>query len=364
MKGRFCSSLRPAINIFQGEDWRPMKRSIIIFLLPWLLAGPVSGQERGAPGVIVTEAKLKLFPLSVEALGNASANEAIEIRPQITAALTEIKFEEGQEVEAGTILARLEDVEPLADLAAARANLVDSESQFRRSRELFRSQAVSESQLQQLEAKREADRAAVAAAEARVADTVIKAPFSGRLGLRRVSVGSLVSPSTVITTLDDTRFIKLDFDVPEIFISRIEKGLVIRARSAAWSDIEFIGTVSSIDSRVDPISRTVTIRSIIPNDEGRLRAGMFLTVSLLKENVVALMVPEQSLVPERSTQSVMVVGPGDIVEQRLVGIGRRRPGEVEIINGLAEGELVIVEGTQKARAGQAVTILERLDSGS
>ena len=350
MKGRFCSSLRPAINIFQGEDWRPMKRSIIIFLLPWLLAGPVLGQERGAPGVIVTEAKLKLFPLSVEALGNASANEAIEIRPQITAALTEINFEEGQEVEAG--------------LAAARANLVDSESQFRRSRELFRSQAVSESQLQQLEAKREADRAAVAAAEARVADTVIKAPFSGRLGLRRVSVGSLVSPSTVITTLDDTRFIKLDFDVPEIFISRIEKGLVIRARSAAWSDIEFIGTVSSIDSRVDPISRTVTIRSIIPNDEGRLRAGMFLTVSLLKENVVALMVPEQSLVPERSTQSVMVVGPGDIVEQRLVGIGRRRPGEVEIINGLTEGELVIVEGTQKARAGQAVTILERLDSGS
>ncbi|MBT8063046.1 MAG: efflux RND transporter periplasmic adaptor subunit [Xanthomonadales bacterium] len=338
-----------------------MKRLVIVLILAWLPVHVVVGQDRAPPGVIVAEAQSRLFPLSVEALGNASANEAIEIRPQITAALTEIRFEEGQEVEADTILARLEDVEPLADLAAARANLVDSESQFQRSRELFRSQAVSQSQLQQLEAQREADRAAVAAAEARVSDTVIKAPFSGRLGLRRVSVGSLVSPSTVITTLDDTRFIKLDFDVPEIFISRIEKGLVIRARSAAWPNIEFIGTVSSIDSRVDPISRTVTIRSIIPNDEGRLRAGMFLTVSLLKENVVALMVPEQSLVPERSTQSVFVVGPGGIVEQRLVSTGRRRPGEIEIIDGLAEGEQVIVEGTQKARDGQPVTILSTLD---
>jgi membrane fusion protein (multidrug efflux system) len=260
-------------------------------------------------------------------------------------------------VEADAVLARLEDVEPLAELAAARATLVDSESQYRRSRELYKTQAVAESQLQQLEAQREADRAAVAAAEARVADTVIKAPFAGRLGLRRVSVGSLVSPATVITTLDDISAIKLDFDIPELFLSRIEQGLAVRARSAAWPEIEFIGAVSSIDSRVDPVSRTVTIRSLIPNEQRRLRAGMFLTVTLLKENVQALMVPEQSLVPERSVQSVLVVGEDNIVEQRPVQTGRRRPGEVEILEGLAEGERVIVEGTQKARDGQVVTIV-------
>jgi len=309
------------------------------------------------PEVVVADAVLKTFPLAVEALGNASANEAIEIRPEITARLTSIHFEEGQMVEADAVLARLEDVEPLAELAAARATLVDSESQYRRSRELYRTQAVAESQLQQLEAQREADRAAVAAAEARVADTVIKAPFAGRLGLRRVSVGSLVSPATVITTLDDISAIKLDFDIPELFLSRIEQGLAVRARSAAWPEIEFIGTVSSIDSRVDPVSRTVTIRSLIPNEQRRLRAGMFLTVTLLKENVQALMVPEQSLVPERSVQSVLVVGEDNIVEQRPVQTGRRRPGEVEILEGLAEGERVIVEGTQKARDGQLVTIV-------
>ena len=341
----------------QGDTGRQMKSFAIIFAALLHVAASAVAQDRGPPGVVVSEASLKPFPLSVEALGNASANEAIEIRPEITAALTEVNFEEGQMVEAGMVLARLENVEPLADLAAARANLVDSESQYRRSRELFKSQAVSESALQQLEAQREADRAAVAAAEARVADTVIKAPFSGRLGLRRVSVGSLVSPSTVITTLDDTRFIKLDFAIPEIFISRIEKGLVIRARSAAWKGVEFIGTVSSIDSRVDPVSRTVTVRSIIPNEEGRLRAGMFLTVSLLKESVIALMVPEQALVPERSLQFVFVVGKDDIVEQRLVAAGRRRPGEVEILDGLDEGERVIVEGTQKVRNGQPVRVM-------
>lgn len=313
--------------------------------------------DRAPPEVVVAEATLKTFPLAVEALGNASANEAIEIRPEITARLTSIHFEEGQMVEEGAVLARLENVEPLAELAAARATLVDSESQYRRSRELYKTQAVAESQLQQLEAQREADRAAVAAAEARVDDTVIKAPFAGRLGLRRVSVGSLVSPATVITTLDDISAIKLDFDIPELFLSRIEQGLAVRARSAAWPEFEFIGTVSSIDSRVDPVSRTVTIRSLIPNEQRRLRAGMFLTVTLLKENVEALMVPEQALVPERSVQSVLVVGEDNIVEQRPVQTGRRRPGEVEILEGLAAGERVIVEGTQKARDGQSVTVV-------
>jgi membrane fusion protein (multidrug efflux system) len=339
-----------------------MNRLTYASALLLFFAHTVVAQSPAAPGVIVAEAQMKSFPLAVEALGNASANEAVEIRPEITATLTSIHFEEGQFVEAGDRLVELENVEPLADLASAHASLVDSQSQYRRSQELFKSNAVAESELQQLEARREADRAAVAAAEARVEDTVIRAPFSGRLGLRKVSAGSLVSPGTIITTLDDTSFIKLDFDIPEIYLSRIEKGLKVVARSAAWPEVEFVGRVSAIDSRVDPISRTVMVRSLIPNEEGRLRAGMFLTVTLLKENVEALMIPEQSLVPERSTQSVFVVAADNIVEQRLVRTGRRRPGEVEILEGLEAGDMVIAEGTQKARNGQAVTVLNAQES--
>lgn len=337
-----------------------MNRTRFLLLPLTCLALAAGAQDREPPGVVVSEASMKSFPLAVEALGNALANEAIEIRPEITARLTAIRFAEGEMVEAGDVLVELENVEPLADLAAARATLVDSEAQYRRSRELFKTQVVAESQLQQLEAKREADRAAVAAAEARVADTVIRAPFAGRLGLRRVSVGSLVSPATVITTLDDIRSIKLDFAIPEVFLSRIQPGLAVRARSAAWPELEFLGTVSSVDSRVDPVSRTVTVRSVIPNPEGRLRAGMFLTVTLLKEDVLALMVPEQALVPERSTQSVLVVNEDSVVERRMVETGRRRPGEVEILEGLAAGERVIVEGTQKARDGEPVRVVSSM----
>jgi len=337
-----------------------VKITEVLLALPVLLLlslASASAQEVGMPAVVVAKATIESFPLSAEALGNAKANEAVEIRPQISAAIIAIEFDEGQTVNRGDVLVRLENSEPLADVAAAKATLVDSESQYRRASELYKTKVVSESQLQQLEAKRDADAAAVNAAESRLAHTVIRAPFSGQLGLRRVSIGTIVSPSTVITTLDDTSRIKLDFDVPEVFLSRLEPGLEVIAHSAAWPDVRFSGRVTSVDTRVDPVSRTITVRALLPNDQGRLRPGMFLTVSLLKEDVKALLVPEQAIVPERSRQFVYVVGDDDIVELREIRTGRRRPGEVEVLEGLKAGERVISEGTQKAQPGKPVAVL-------
>lgn len=344
-------------NIWTGL--LPVLNAIRIVILLSLVWASACWPQPQPPGVIVSEARIQPFPLSAEALGNARANEAVNVRPEITAAITAIHFEEGQAVEQGTVLLELESSEPLADLAAAKAALVDSESQYRRSNELFKTRVVSESQLEQLAAQRDADKAAVNAAQARLNQTVIRAPFSGQLGLRRVSLGSIVSPTTVITTLDDTSRIKLDFDVPEVFISRLNKGLVVSARSAAWPELEFNGQVSSIDTRVDPVSRTITVRALLPNENGRLRPGMFLTVTMLKEDVVALMVPEQAIVPERSKQFVYVVGEQNTVHRQEVHTGRRRPGQVEVLEGLNPGDLVITEGTQKARPGQPVSIIEQ-----
>jgi membrane fusion protein (multidrug efflux system) len=334
-------------------------RSVVISFCLMLLLSPCAWAQRETPGVVVIAATIQSFPLSAEALGNARANEAVDIRPEITAAITEISFEEGQTVNKGDILLRLENSEPLADLAAAKAALVDSESQYRRSQELFKTRVVSESELEQLEARRDADQAAVNAAQSRLNHTVIRAAFSGQLGLRRVSLGSVVSPLTVITTLDDTSRIKLDFDVPEVFMSRLSIGLTVNARSAAWPDLVFSGQVISIDTRVDPISRTIIVRALLPNEHARLRPGMFLTVSLLKDDVQALLVPEEAIVPERSKQFVFVVSEDAVVERREVRTGRRRPGEVEILDGLASGERVITEGTQNVRPGQSVRIIEQ-----
>jgi membrane fusion protein (multidrug efflux system) len=323
------------------------------------LAAPVTsgaGAERG-PRVIVAPAARVRFPLTVEALGNARANESVDIRPQIAEAVVAVRFEEGARVTAGQVLIELEDAEALASVAAAKASLVDSESQLRRTEQLLKTRAVPASQLEQAAARRDADRAALAAAEARLSETVVRAPFAGRVGLRRVSLGSLVSPDTVITTLDDTDTIKLDFDVPETVLARLDVGLQVVARSAAWPDFVFEGTVTTIDTRVDPVSRSLTVRAVLPNPHGRLRPGMFLSVKLLREDVDALVIPEESIVPEQSRQYVWVVDGEARVERRQVSIGRRRPGQIEILGGLALGERVIVEGTQKVQGGQLVQIM-------
>jgi len=333
---------------------------VLLLYCPALLAAP----EPVVPGVVVWPAEVHSFPLSAEALGNARANESIDIRPKITATLTAILFEEGQTVEAGDVLVKLDNLEQVADLAAAKAALVDLEARYQRSSELFRTNVVAKSQLLQDEAKKIAGEAMVSVAQARLADTIVRAPFAGRIGLRRVSLGSLVGPGTVITTLDDTHIIKVDFDLPEVYLSRLLPGLTVRAHSSAWPDQEFVGSVSSVDTRVDPVSRTIRVRSVMPNNGGHLRPGMFMTVILLNDSVEALVIPERALIPERSVQYVFVVGDKQLAERREVRIGRRRPGEVEILEGLSAGEMVIVDGTQKARDGQAVKIMTRQDDSS
>jgi membrane fusion protein (multidrug efflux system) len=320
----------------------------------WMLG--VAGAAAAQP-VIVARATRVSFPVTVEALGTARAQEAVEIRAQITERVTAIRFEEGQPVEAGTVLLELDDTRARANLAAAMAVLVESEARLARAVSLREADSLSQSEYDTRLARRDADRAALAVAQSAFSDTKVRAPFGGRVGLRRVSVGSLVTPETVITTLDDTDPIKLDFDVPETALAKVVPGGAVTARSAAWPDETFRGEVASVDTRVDPVSRTVTARALLPNPEGRLRPGMFMTVTLLREEAEALVVPEQAIVPEQSRQFVYVVDDAGRVEKRAVETGRRRPSLVEVVSGLAPGERVVAEGTQRARPGAVVEIV-------
>jgi membrane fusion protein (multidrug efflux system) len=178
------------------------------------------------------------------------------------------------------------------------------------------------------------------------------------VGLRRVSVGTLISPGDVITTLDDTSVIKLDFAVPENFLASLREGLTIRATAPAFPGRTFAGSVSSIDSRVDIATRSVTVRALLTNEDGALKPGMFLNVSLANDEREALVIPEEALTPEAERQYVFVVTDGK-VSRREVRIGGRRPGSVEILAGVVAGERVIVEGTQKVRDGAMVRATER-----
>ena len=320
---------------------------------------PGGGWNR-APKIIAEPVTYRPIVDEIEALGTAHANESIEIRPRISSLVDRIHFEEGGLVQAGELLVELESSEIIAGLALAEASLSESRSLYERNKSLSDSQAISVSNLEQLLAQVKVDEAQVEAARSRLANTRILAPFAGRIGLRRVSPGSFVDTSTVITTLDDVSTIKLDFSVPETFLASISDGMEIHAHSVVFPDRVFKGTVLSIDTRLDPVSRAVQVRALLPNDDGNLKPGMFLTVDLRRDQGEVLVAPEQAIVPEGSQQYVFVINEG-VAEKRAITIGRRIPGFAVILDGLSEGEAVVTEGTHKVRDGSPVELIGNAD---
>jgi len=320
--------------------------------------GPGPGMRNAGPiSVAVAPARSERLSQKLEALGNARANESVDVSSKTSNIVTAVTFRDGERVKVGQVLVRLDDSQARADVAAAEAAVAESERLYNRSRELMSTEALSRAQFDQLEATLKANRARLAAATARLADTVIRAPFNGRVGLRRVSVGTLISPGDVITTLDDTSVIKLDFSVPENFLATLREGLAVRATAPAFPGRAFVGKVASIDSRVDISTRSVTVRALLSNEDGALRPGMFLNVTLANDEREALVIPEEALTPEAERQYVFVVRDGK-VERREVRIGGRSPGNVEVLAGLSPGERVIIEGTQKVRDGAPVRAIE------
>jgi membrane fusion protein, multidrug efflux system len=319
--------------------------------------GSQSGGSPGARGpgiaVVTSVATRQQIDVGLEAIGTANANEAVSITSKTSNLVTAIRFRDGQAVSTGQVLVELDHAQAGADLAAATADYNESVSQFNRSREMLAIQALSKAQAEQLESTMKANEARVASARARAADTYIRAPFAGHVGLRRISVGTLISPGTVITTLDDSSSMKIDFSVPDIYLAQLQPGQSIAAHAAAYPGRDFAGKVSSVDSRVDPVTRSVTVRALVPNRDAALKSGMFLTVVLATEKRNALMIAEEALVPEQARQFVYVLK-GNAVAKREVRLGRRERGRVEIAEGLVEGERIVVEGTLKLRDGAIV----------
>lgn len=315
--------------------------------------GKHAGAGDGSIDVITAPAVIKSLGVEIEAVGTARAKESVDVTSKTSNKVTAIRFEEGDQVRRGDVLVELDGAEARAALAEAEAALAESQNQYNRSRDLYAQQALSVSQLDLIEATLKGNRARVDVAKARLADTVIRASFGGRTGFRRVSVGSLVNPGTVITTLDDASIIHLDFTVAETYLYVIARGLPVTAQTVGLPGREFQGKVSNLDSRVDPVTRSITVRAEIPNTDGVLRPGMFMTVALQGQPTPTLLVPEAAIVPEQGSTYVFAVRDG-LAERRAVKLGKRRPGEVEILTGLEESEHVVIEGTQNVRDGSRV----------
>jgi membrane fusion protein (multidrug efflux system) len=333
------------------------------FLLMLALCGTapvVWAQQKPAPQVIVAEVRQQTFVDRIEALGTLKANESVQLTVNVSETITAIHFDDGQRVEQGQILVEMTSNEEHALLEEARANREEAKRQFSRVRRLESQGIEAQSLLDQRRRELETARARLAAIESRLADRLIKAPFAGVLGLRNLSVGALVETGDLITTLDDDSVMKLEFAVPSIHLADLRPGLPIRARTRAFGERVFEGEVKVIDSRVDPVNRTLLVRALLPNPDLMLKPGMLMRVALLSNRRQTLVIPESALMPRGSEHHVMrIEGEPPVVDKRRIRIGSRQPGEVEVVDGLSAGDWVITHGMEKARIGAPVRIKGR-----
>ncbi|KJS08864.1 MAG: hypothetical protein VR73_04240 [Gammaproteobacteria bacterium BRH_c0] len=319
-------------------------------------ASAAAQRAQSAPTVRVDEARIEPLADSLEALGTIRAEEAVEITANVSAKVESVNFTDNQRVQAGVVLVELDADSTRARLQEAEVVLREDQRLLRHYQDLDRNAAVSKTMLEEQRSKAAASAARVAEVRAEFKDFTIVAPIGGVLGTRRVSPGSLVSPGTVVTTLDAIATLKVDFTVPERWISQLEPGQTITATSIAWPDKTFEGTVASIGTRVDPITRAAHVHALMDNADLLLRPGMLLGIRLMSEPRPALMVSEKAVIQEGSSRFVYALQADNSVERRTVTLGKRRPGLVEIVAGLEAGEQVVVEGTQKIRAGTVVQI--------
>jgi membrane fusion protein (multidrug efflux system) len=316
--------------------------------------GAGGGRPQAQPPLVtVGRAKSDSIFDVVEALGTALANESVTLTAKVTDTVRRVNFEDGEYVEAGAVLIELTNQEEEALLAEARANLDDAESQLRRLTDLSSRGLTSASELDVARSRAGASQARLNSIVARLRDRLIQAPFAGVLGFRQVSPGTLLSPNTTITSIDDISIIKLDFTIPETFLGVMSPGAKIVAKSASFPGRDFEGTVRTVGSRVDPVTRAITVRAHIENKDRSLRPGMLLTVEVVTAERTALVVPEGSVFQVQNRAYVYRVD-GDTVHQQQIEVGGRRFGVVEVLGGLEEGDLIVVEGIIKLREGARV----------
>jgi membrane fusion protein (multidrug efflux system) len=332
---------------------------------------PPAGGQRGPGGpVVVDVVTLGTGPVieMSESVGTTRAFESVSLASKVSGIVEKIHFTEGQSVKAGDVLIELDVAERKADLEAARAAIQTARAQreetnqkFERAQQLRRAGAGTEALVADLTLQLRTVETTIATAEARersaaarLDDYYVRAPFDGRVGFRQVSLGAFLDTKVIITTLDDVSRIRLDFAIPEPLLSRIRTGAAVNAQSVAFANRVFAGQVAAVDTRIDPVTRSVKLMAIIENADLALKPGMFLTVALeVARRESAVIAPEEAIVSEGPRQVAYVVKENR-VERRVVTVGQRMFGKVEIADGLKAGEVIVARGIQRVRNGMTV----------
>ncbi len=321
--------------------------------------GPPGGRTVSVVGFRALQQTVKE---RVAVIGTLVANESVAIKSELDGAIEAILFEEGEPVEAGEPLLRIDQRKLKASLAEAEANLRLAESTLERYVALAETRAVSQQEVDQARSTYQVRLAAVELMRAELEDATVIAPFEGILGARLVSIGQYVNKGQGLTSLMDMDPMKVELNVPERFLGRMEVGQVLEVSVAAYPQERFSGRIYFVDPQVDPDTRTVLVKARVPNPQERLRAGMFANLELIlqvREN--AVVIPESALLLGADQASVFVVEDGK-AQPRPVTTGVRMAGALEIRFGLSAGEMVVIEGTQKLAPGVSVKVREETRS--
>ena len=348
--------------------------SVFQFIVkPQIIKGFIANAPRPVPAVAVADASIENWQARIAAIGTFRAVQGIDISPQVGGVVRAINIESGQDVQKGQLLVQIDDSVEQADLKSNLATLRNAELALERQRQLIAGGSTATAQVDSALAVRDSAAAAADRTRALIAQKALAAPFSGRLGLRKIDVGQYVQPGTSIVTLQQLDPIDVDFPVPEQDISRVAVGQPLEISVDAFEGKVFSGKVTSIDARVSIEARTILVRAQVGNADGQLRPGMFANVALLVgKGVDVVTLPRTSITYSLYGDTVFVVKPAPapanatqpsadqplIVERRVVKTGDTRGARVSIAEGVSAGERIVTEGQLKLQPNARVRIDE------
>jgi len=330
-----------------------------------VLMSTLSLAQQAPIPVFAYKTQMKPFYDELEAIGTLRANEAVELMPAVTELITQINFSDGDRVKKGDVLVYMDIMEEQALRAEEATRVEEAERQLKRFESLIKKGAAPKSALDEQRLVLQTAQARIQAIDSQIRQRQIVAPFNGVVGLRNISVGALSQPGTVITTLDDDQIMKLDFSVSERYLSVLKPGLKIEATSTVWPDKVFTGVVASVSSRLDPVTRSIAVRALFDNQDYSLRPGLLMKVTMQSKPRTVLIIPETAILMKGDQHFVMVVKSeqdsnaklkAPTVVQKLVEIGSRRKGEVEIVQGLNANELIVVHGLMRLQPGSEIKV--------
>lgn len=331
---------------------RPLTILILVF------SASAMGQDEswGNSAVTVETAEVTVSKLetSVMAIGTLIAEASATLRAEVPGQIIGVHFQEGQPLEKGARLFSIEATVLEAEVNEARANVSRSESALRRAQELYEKQLISGTDYDAARANYDVDVARLRSSTARLSKTVIRAPFDGFAGLRRINIGDYATIGQELVDVVQLDPLRVDFSIPETLLSKVRQGLTIEVTADAYPDETFSGEITALAPKSDVAGHSLEVRANLPNGALKLRPGLFVRVNVsLGINPDAIVIPEQAIWPIGQAKTVYVVVDGK-AQQRIVKVGERKPGAVEIIEGLAVGETIVTAGQMKLFDGAVV----------